>query len=167
MCVNVQISGAMAPKAKHDEIWDLHKRLRDGSSGDEHALTPSGSVEDLGVNQDPEATRPQTRVTARAEQTQDLVVLTPQSDEGIQNGSDFIQMTPSTEESSTDSRSGDGLETESSAVPQSSPSPLDTLTSQWCVKGMRDLYIEDMQSEASQPTPFMKSPNSSQIDSTR
>lgn len=53
-------------------------------------------------------------------------------------------MTTSREKFSLELGSSDESEIESFAAPRASLSPLDTLTSQWCVMGMRDIYTKDM-----------------------
>lgn len=56
-------------------------------------------------------------------------------------------MTPSREESDSESGFDDESETKSSAAPlQTLPSPQDAFTSKWCVTGMRDIYTEGIQS---------------------
>lgn len=59
----------MATKARCDEIRGLKRRLRDESLGDEQTLVLSGSLEELNINPDVKAARPQSREAARAGQT--------------------------------------------------------------------------------------------------
>lgn len=136
----------MAPQARRDKIRALQQRLQDEPLENLGTSEASGSIEELGVQSDPNIEQTQTRTAikhAGKPQIQAIIVCSPQSEEGYNKDSSFIQVTPSRKES--ESGSDDESEKESSTAPQASPSAPDTLSNWWCFEGIWTIYIEGMQ----------------------
>lgn len=123
----------------------MQRILEDEHLRDQDTPILSSSLEELGVQPNPNDKRPHTWVAARFRhtQTQAIILHSPKFEGGANNDNNSIQTTPSQMESEIES--SDESEIEFSATHLVSPSSLDALPSRWCMEGLHTIYLEDVQ----------------------